>query len=196
MSEEGTPEDPQPREDDAQEAAQQDSQESLRGTLELPRVVLGGDEADRRAPERRVLPGLVDLRWLSYPAYIACFGAGGIAVNFAIDVPEWSAPPVALAWAMLFFWEWIYGVAYHYRRRVLRYFSFLLVAAMSAGLAALCWERAEPQLVATGAGLAERGHVDSLDWAAILTLVSGVLITLHVVVLGRGYREIKQTGES
>lgn len=170
----------------------EDEQQSLRGTVELPRVVLGSEEVDRRAPVKRVLPGLVDLRWLSYPAYVACFVGGGLAVNFAIDGQEWSAPPIALAWMALFFWEWIYGVAYHYRRTVLKYFSFAMVAGMTTLLAALCWERAEPQMVAAVNGLVERGHVGALDWAAVATIASGVLIGAHVLILGRGYREKKR----
>jgi hypothetical protein len=170
----------------------EDQEESPRGTIELPRVVLGSDEAGRRAPQRRVLPGLVDLRWLSYPAYVAAFGAGGIAANFAIDSPEWSAGPVALAWMMLFFWEWIYGVAYHYRRSFLKYFSLLMVVGLSVGMAAACWERAQPQMAVEAAGgLVERGHIGSLDWAVILTLLSGLLISAHAIILGRGYREKK-----
>ncbi len=170
----------------------EDEQHSLRGTVELPRVVLGSDEIDRPAPRQRVLPGLVDLRWLSYPAYIACFIGAGLAANFAIDAKEWSAPPVALAWMMLFFWEWIYGVAYHYRRTILKYFSFLLVVGLSALLAALCWERAQPQLVANATGLVQRGHVGGLDWAGVATVISGGLISLHLLILGRGYRKKKR----
>ncbi len=170
-----------------------DPQQLLRGSVELPRVVLGSEEFDRPAPHKRVLPGLVDIRWLSYPAYIACFAGGGFAVDFAIESTEWSAPPVALAWTMLFFWEWIYGVAYRYRRTILKYFSFLLVAGLTVGLAALCWERAEPQVVAQAGGLVERSDVSSLNWAAISTLVSGALITIHVIILGRGYRKKKAT---
>lgn len=168
-----------------------DEQSSLRGTVELPRVVLGSDEVDRPAPRKRVLPGMVDLRWLVYPAYIACFAAGSIAVDFAIEANEWAAPPVALAWLMLFFWEWIYGVAYRYRRTILKYFSFLIVAGLTVGLAAFCWERADAQLVATAEGLAKRGYESSLITAAIGTIISGVFITLHVLFLGRGYREKK-----
>jgi hypothetical protein len=163
-------------------------------------VVLGSDEAARAAPRKRVLPGLVDLRWLVYPAYVACFFGGGLAVNFAIDTQEWAAPPIAISWMALFFWEWIYGVAYRYRRRFLKYFSVLLVVGLSAALAAFCWERAEPQLVATTqafasagleGGLVERAHVDSLDWAAVFALMSGALILLHVIILGRGWRDTR-----
>jgi hypothetical protein len=159
----------------------------------LPRVVLGSDEVDRKAPRERVMPGLVDLRWLLYPAYLASFFGGGIAVNFAIDGQEWAAPPIAIAWTALFFWEWIYGVAYRYRRPLLKYFSLMLVVGLSAALAAFSWDRAAPQLVAkvqgfTSSGLIERGHVASLEWAAIFALLSGALIIIHAVILGRGWR--------
>jgi hypothetical protein len=177
------------------ESPEEAPQDSLRGSVELPRVILGSDDGDRAAPRKRVLPGLVDVRWLVYPAYITCFIAGGLAVDFAIEGGEWSAAPVALAWLMLFFWEWIYGVAYRYRRTILKYFSFLLVAGLSAGLAALCWERAEPQLVATAAELVDRDHASILDYAAITTLLSGAFVTIHVVVAGRGYREKKVHGK-
>jgi hypothetical protein len=164
---------------------------SLRGTVELPRVVLGSDEAARRAPRERVLPGRVDLRWLSYPAYVACILGAGITVNFAIDSREWAAGPVALAWTMLLFWEWIYGVAYHYRRRVLKYGALLLIAGLTFALAALCMERAQAQWVVAGGELVERGRVAGLEGAALLTSLSGVLVAAHAVVLGRGYRRIK-----
>lgn len=177
------------------ESQQETSQDSLRGSVELPRVILGEDDAGRSAPRKRVLPGLVDVRWLVYPAYITCFVAGGLAVEFAIDAGEWATPTVAIAWLMLFFWEWIYSVAYRYRRTILKYFSFLLVAGLSVGLAAICWERAEPQLVATASGLIDRDHASILDFAAITTLLSGAFVTIHVIVAGRGYREKKVRGK-
>jgi hypothetical protein len=189
------------REDDPPEGihpegdSPESDEQSLRGSVELPRVVLGTEDSGHQAPPKRVLPGLVDVRWLSYPAYIACFVGGGIAVNFAIDGQEWAAPPIAVAWMMLFFWEWIYGVAYRYRRGVLKYASLVLVVGLAAALAAFCWDRAEPQLVANaqgfvGGGLVERGQVDSLDWAAIFAIASGALIAVHAVILGRGWRQI------
>lgn len=177
----------------APESQPQDEASTARHTVELPKVVLGGDEEQHHAPQRRVLPGLIDRRWLSYPAYIAAFGAGGIAVDFAIEAGEWAAGPVAIAWMMLFFWEWIYGVAYRYRRTILKYFAFLLVTALTVGLSAFCWERAEPQLVAASGQLVERGHVASLEWAAVITVLSGLLIAAHLIILGRGYREKRES---
>lgn len=169
-----------------------DEQEKHRGTVELPAVVLGEDE-EAKAPERRVLQGLIDRRWLSYPAYLACFAGGAGSIRFAMHTAEWSAGPVAIAWLMLFFWEWIYGVAYGYRRAILKYFSYGMVLILSIGLALLSFDRAAAQVAATVPGeLVERGAAAGLTWAGIAALVSGAFITAHVVILGRGYREKKE----
>ena len=103
-----------------------DDAESMRGTVELPAVVLS-EERQRMAPRRRLLPGLIDRKWLLYPSYLLTVLAGGIAVHVALDSQEWHPLPVALGWAMLFIWEWVYSAAYGYRRSILKYFSATMV---------------------------------------------------------------------
>lgn len=169
-------------------------QDDVRATVELPAVVLGEEQVQAVRPMRRLLPGIVDLRWAVYPAYVLCFIAGGIAVNVAIDGREWAAGPVALAWSLLFLWEWVYAVAYRYRRTLLKYFSGLMVLVVGGLLTLLVWERGQPQLVATLQGLVERPAVRSLSLAAFCTAMSAALVVLHLAALGRGYREKRRRG--
>gem|GEM_PF-2084415 len=162
----------------------------VRATVELPRVVLGSSDASREAPRQRVLPGRIDARWMSYSAYIACFLAAGISVNFALDTGEWAVGPVLIGWAMLYFWEWIYSVAYHHRRPILKYSALLMLLALTGLLAGVCLDRAPAQQVITGGQLVQRAAVARLEGAAALTILSGLFIFAHVTVLGRGYRRI------
>lgn len=163
----------------------------VRATVELPRVVLGSSEPGRQAPRERVLPGRVDPRWLIYPAYIACFLGAGLSVNFAIDSHEWAVGPVLVGWTMLYIWQWIYGVAYQYRRPILKYSSGLMILGLAALLAAVCLDRAPAQSVIASGQLVERARVVRLEGAAALTILSGLFIFAHLTVLGRGYRRVK-----
>ena len=159
--------------------------------MELPVVVLGSSDAGER-PAERLLPGRVEASWILYPCYLLVILSGSLVVNFAIDTQEWSPVVVSLAWVLLFTWNWVYGVAYRYRRRFMKYMSITMSIVMGFGLAALCWERGQPQLVATlvevGAVLVERGEVRRLVLASWLIAVSTIGLLVHVVFLGRGYR--------
>ena len=173
---------------DESDGPEDQEEQELRGTVELPAVVLS-EERERERPERRLLPGLVDLRWLSYPAYVIGFFSAGLAFDFALDYQEWAPIPVALAWAMLYLWEWIYSAAYNYRRNLLKYFSGTMVTITSAFLVMACLDKAAAQTVVKTGQLAERAAVSGLRYAAILTAISGGLILIHLIILGRGYRE-------
>jgi len=165
---------------------------SVRATVELPRVILGSSDGARQAPKERVLPGLIDPRWTSYSAYIACILGAGISVNFAIDAGEWAVGPVIIGWTMLYIWEWIYSLAYQYRRTFMKYGALLMVVALTAVLAGVCLDRAPAQQVITGGELVARAHLARLEGAAALTILSGLFILAHAIVLGRGYRRIKR----
>lgn len=162
----------------------------VRGTVELPQVVLS-DEYARPAPPERVLPGLIHLRWLAFPAYVTCLLAAVLAVSFAMESGEWAAGPVALAWGLLLFWQWLYGIGYHYRRSILKYFAIVLVWGLAGLLVLLCLERAEAQWVIAGGKLVERDAVPALRATAVLTLASAALPSIHALALGRGYRRVK-----
>lgn len=194
MSDEHKSDDKRGAPDDAPIEAPKDASKdaSVRATVELPRVVLGSDEGAHRAPRERVLPGRIDIRWLSYSAYIACILGAGLSVNFALDSREWAIVPISIGWAMLYVWEWIYGVAYQYRRPILKYSALFMVLALAAVLASVCLDRAPAQDVIAGGELIARARVVGLEGAAALTILSALLILAHGAVLGRGYRRIKQ----
>lgn len=159
-------------------------------STELPLVVLGDDaDVSQEAPRVRLLQGRIHEAWVLYPVYLLVLGAGFLAVRFASDTAEWSAAVVGLAWFLLFVWNWFYGVAYRYRRRLLKYSSVFVVLALSASLAYFSMERATPQRAMISATqIGERAAAPSLYWAAIATLVAGGLLVAHIVFLGRGYR--------
>lgn len=160
-------------------------------SMELPVVVLGSSDAGER-PAERLLPGRIEASWVLYPCYLLVIVSGSLVVNFAIDTFEWSPMVVLLAWVLLFTWNWVYGVAYRYRRRIMKYFSVTMSIVMGLGLAALCWERGQPQLVATAADvsaeLIERAEVRRLLVACWLMVLSTAALLAHVLFLGRGYR--------
>jgi hypothetical protein len=172
--------------------ASDDASEPMRGTVELPAVVLS-EERQRTAPRRRLLPGLIDRKWLMYPAYLLTVVGGGIAVHVAIDSGEWHPLPVVIGWSMLYVWEWVYSAAYGYRRSLLKYFSATMVAVMAAMLAFVALDKAAAQTIVTESGLAERSPLTWLRWTGYLTIAASLPIVLHLVLLGRGYREKKET---
>lgn len=174
----------------------QDDQPSIRGSVELPRVVLGSQEFARDTPKERVLPGRVNIRWALYPAYSCCFLAGALALNFALQAGEWAAAPVALAWGALYFWVWIYAVSYSYRRPILKYSSLAVLTLFAALLAWACLDRGAAGSVIAHGQLIERGSIPSLKVAALLTLSCGALAAIHAFVLGRGYRRVKSRAKT
>ncbi|MFU8802473.1 MAG: hypothetical protein ACNA8W_01570 [Bradymonadaceae bacterium] len=157
-------------------------------STELPVVVIG-EEGGRVKPAVRLLPGRVDVSHVLYPTYLLIIGAGSLAVNFAVNTGEWSAPVVALGWGLLFAWHWVYGVTYRYRRWLLKSFTLLVSLFMGLGLSFLAWERAQPQEIPVAGSLVMRGQVTLLEFVWLATAMSSLLLILHVLVLGRGYRE-------
>ena len=161
-------------------------------SAEFPAVTLG-DAGESATPRHRLLLGRVHEAWALYPAYAMELVAGGIACLFALQSSEWSVVPVGLTWFLLYTWVWFYGVAYRYRRRFFRYFSLFILLGASSMIAYLCFDRAAVQLVFDGQHLVERAAEPTLVWSGVLTLAAAVVVLVHVVFLGRGYRERKVT---
>jgi hypothetical protein len=155
---------------------------------ELPVVVLGG-ESGRVKPMVRLLPGRVYISVVLYPIYVLIVVAAIVAVNFALQTAEWSPSVVALAYGLFFCWNWVYGVAYRYRRWLLKFMALTASLFMGLSLTYLVWERAQAQLVPIDGRLVMRAAEASLDVVWFATLLSTILLLLHVLILGRGYRE-------
>lgn len=165
-------------------------------STELPIVVLGDDElVSDEAPRVRLLQGRVHEAWVMYPIYALQFAAGGLGVHFALGTHEWSAIPVGLAWFLLYVWNWFYGVAYRYRRRLLKYTSVTIVLVLTVALAYFCFEKAPRQdvVVLAKGELGSRPPAPGLYWAAVATMVAAGLLVAHIVFLGRGYRRKRST---
>lgn len=168
-------------------------------STELPVVILGDDDPDvsGEVPRVRLLQGRVHEAWILYLLYLLDAVAGALAVTFALTTMEWSVVPIALAWFLLFVWHWFYGVAYRYRRRLLKYTSVFVVFAMTVALAYFAMERAAPQRAMVASHeVVRREGVASLYWAAVATLGAGLVFLVHLVFLGRGYRKKRTTGWS
>lgn len=158
-------------------------------SAELPVVVLGEKGKDvHTAPAERLLQGRVPETRVLYPCYVLVAISGLITISFAVDSPEWASIPVALAWFFLFVWYWFYGVAYRYRRRLLKYTSVSVILLVSTALSALSIDRGLAQVAFNGNHIAHRGPVPMLYWATVLVIVAAILLIVHVVFLGRGYR--------
>lgn len=159
-------------------------------STELPVVVLGDDsEATSEAPRVRLLQGRINERWILYPIYVLHLVAGGLAALFAAGSAEWSPIPVGLAWILLYVWNWFYGVAYRYRRPVLKYTSLFVIFGFTAALAFFVFERARAQTAMLDMHeIGERAAAPLLYWAGVATLVAAGLLLAHFVFLGRGYR--------
>lgn len=163
-------------------------------STELPAVVFGDDETliSSELPRVRVLPGRLHEAWILYPIYALVLGAGVIAVEFALRTHEWSAIVVGLAWFLLYVWNWFYGIAYRYRRRVLKYTSVIVILGLTAALAYFSIERGQPQLAMTDLSeLRDRPEAASLYGAAVAAVVAAGLLITHLLFLGRGYRQKK-----
>ncbi len=164
-------------------------QDRVAATMELPAVVLGTNVGKSLQQVQRVLPGRVPSSVLFYPIYLLLVISGGIAGNVALDTEEWSFFMIALAWFLAFSWNWLYVIAWEYRRWMLKMFSLLNAIVMQLGLAAIAIDRGAPQRVANARReLVDRGEIASLDWVAGLLVVCVILLLLHFFWFGRGWR--------
>lgn len=168
-----------------------DESVDVAASTEFPVVVLG-EAGESVAPRVRLLQGRIPESWVLYPLYLTITVGGALAADFALSSEEWSIVPVTLAWAMLYVWYWFYGVAYRYRRRLLKYTSVAFIFGMTWGLSVLCEDRAEAQIVAIEGILREREPIAQLRWAAMVTWAATLGLVAHIVFLGRGYREKRE----
>lgn len=166
---------------------EQDIEESTENAIEAPVVKLG--EAGESGPQERLLQGRISEAMVLYPLYTLVAVSGAAALRFAFNSVEWASAPVGLAWFCLFIWYWFYGVAYRYRRRILKYTSVLVIGLVTLSLASLCIDRGRSQVAFDGAFISPRGPETSLYWAAVLILVALIVLLIHVFFLGRGYRK-------
>jgi len=155
-------------------------------SIEIPVVLLG--EAGQSSTGPRLLQGRVSESVILYPCYALVSLSGLIALNFALESPEWASLPVAIGWFALFNWYWFYGVAYRYRRRVLKYTSVFTLIGFTVALAMISIDRGRAQIAYDGEHIQHRDPVTGLYWAAVFVIVALVLLLVHVVFLGRGYR--------
>ena len=159
-----------------------------RQSMELPAVILG-DRGDDESPPARVLPGKVPKQLVLYPAYGAVALATVLAIRFSLHSAEWHPLMVSLAWGLLFCWYWVYGVAYRYRRRLMKYFALTVSAVTAGSLTFISAARATSMAVPDGADLVVRDTYPTLFITAALTTLSFAAVMTHVLYLGRGYRQ-------
>lgn len=165
-------------------------------TTELPVVTLGSPHAEdehsergehERSPKHRVLLGRIHPSWIFYPIYTLIILSGGLAANVALDTGEWSFGVIVVAWTLAFLWNWMYVVAWTYQRRWLKLCTLGALLALEGGLAFACFDRSQPQW-ALQRTLIERGELDSLRLSAGMLVVCLVLLLVHLLYFGRGYR--------
>lgn len=160
-------------------------------SAEFPVVVLGESVSSAVEPRQRLLQGRVPERWVLYPIYFLVFLSGSMATHFAVDTGEWATTPVIAAWGMVFVWYWFYGIAYRYRRRFFKYSTVTTLVVLTWCLSLISFDRAQPQVISSGAGLSHRPEVPELIWSGGILVVAVSLLAVHVLVLGRGYRAKK-----
>ena len=158
-------------------------------SLELPAVIIGdrGTQADQ--PRVRVLPGRVAPSVVLFPIYAAVGLAALLATNFAVETGEWHPVMTLLGWGLLYSWFWVYGVGYRYRRWMMKYFALLMATGTAAVLVMVTASRAASMLVPGSSGLVVRSAQPQLFVVIALTGATVVAAFVHVVYLGRGYRQ-------
>ncbi len=159
-------------------------------SLELPAVIIGErrDEAGEK-PLVRVLRGRVYQSVVLYPAYVMALLAGVLATHFSVNTGEFHPVMVLVGWGLLYCWYWVYGVAYRYRRWMMKYFSLLMSVLTAASLTLVAALRGTSMMVPQNGELALRGTQPILFVVAALTTLSMAAVIAHAVYLGRGYRE-------
>ena len=165
-------------------------------SLELPAVIIGdrGDDDDRL--EVRLLPGRIPKSLVLYPVYAAVGLAALLATHFSLRTGEWHPLMPLLGWGLLYCWYWVYGVAYRYRRWMMKFFALFMATVTAASLALVASVRSASMAVPTGEGLQLRPDQPILVAVTVLTLASLAAIYLHVIYLGRGYRQKRLHGNN
>lgn len=158
-------------------------------TLELPAVIIGDRGEDSAPLETRLLPGRVHESLVLYPVYILVGFSALLAGHFAFKTGEWNLFMTGTGWGLLYCWYWVYGVAYRYRRRIMKYFSLMMSLITASSLAFVSALRGAATHIPAPEGLVLRGAEPVMFFVALLTALSGAAILAHVLFLGRGYRE-------
>jgi hypothetical protein len=140
---------------------------------------------DYERRNRGKTPRQLDARWFLYPAYTLTLGAGGVASQFAVRSQEWAVGPVVVAWGLLLVWYWLYSVAFHYRRPLLKYFGLAGALGFGGLLTTFCLDRAPPQYAASDGGAVFRSFEFDLVWAGVATGVGALLVGLHAILFSR-----------
>ncbi|RAL24930.1 hypothetical protein DL240_01600 [Lujinxingia litoralis] len=157
-------------------------------TTEAPRVVLG-ERGEAARPEVRLLPGRIKASRLLYPAYLLVWVGAGLASLFAWARAEWHPLMVFVGWGALFCWYWVYGVAYRYRRSLMKVMAVGMSVLMGLVLIWVSLTRAAPMRVPQGGELVERGALVLPGAAGVATALSLAVVLAHLLYFGRGYRE-------
>lgn len=158
-------------------------------TLELPAVIIGDRGEDQAPLEVRLLPGRVHESLVLYPVYTLVGTSALISAHFALKTGEWNVVMTLMGWGLLYCWYWVYGVAYRYRRWIMKYFSLMMSLITAGSLAFVSALRGAANHVPAQEGLILRGVEPAMIIAATLTTLSAAAILAHVFFLGRGYRE-------
>jgi hypothetical protein len=165
-------------------------------SLELPAVIIGDRGSEEERPEVRVLPGRLPESTVLYPAYTLVGAAALLTTHYSLNSGEWSPLMTFFGWGLLFCWYWVYGVAYRYRRRMMKYFSLIMCVFTAGTLSVATAVRSTSMAVPVDGGLVVREAQPILFGAAALTTVSLTLIIAHVVYIGRGYRQKRLDSEN
>ena len=158
-------------------------------SLELPAVIIGDRGNRNAAPVERLLPGRVPESLVLYPAYTLTLMAGILGAQWALRTEELNPLMLLLAWCLLFCWYWVYGVAYRYRRWLMKSFALFISSLTALALTFFSALRSTSLYLPAEAGLALRPPQPILLVVAALTLISLAAIISHVLYLGRGYRK-------
>lgn len=171
-----------------------ESKDAEHTQTELPMVALGqaavastGD----KSPSVRLKPGRVAPGFIFYPMYLLIILSAGVAANQALDTDEWPFFIIVLTWFVIFMWNWMYGVAWSYRRKVFQSVCLFMALFMEACVGVLCLDRAAAQTVARKSILIQRPELVYLQWSGYLLFLTAILGLAHFFVLGRGYRTKK-----
>ncbi|TXD43495.1 hypothetical protein FRC96_01655 [Lujinxingia vulgaris] len=174
----------------APDSTTQDAPSPARSTEAAP-VVLG-ERSGAAAPAVRLLPGRVEASRVLYPGYLLVWVGASLASLFAWRRAEWHPLMVFVGWGGLFCWYWVYGVAYRYRRRLMKVLAVGMSALVGAVLIWVSATRAAPMRVPVDGVLVERGALLLPGLAAVATTLSLALLIAHLLYFGRGYREKRE----
>lgn len=165
-------------------------------SLELPAVIIGERGSEEERPTARVLPGRMPESVVLYPAYTLVGAAALLTTHYSLNTGEWNPLMTFFGWGLLFCWYWVYGVAYRYRRWMMKFFALIMCVVTAGSLSVVAAVRSTSMAVPVDGVLVVRQAQPILFLAAGLTTLSLTLIITHVVYLGRGYRQKQLDSEN